>query len=114
MDSRRHFSLWYLLFVIVAMLTLQRLIYSRHVETLAYSDFKLLLRADKIREVLISDDSLSGTADFRGTEALLSTEVWKSLPRDNLEQHAFITARVPDNDLQSGNDGKGAGNRRLP
>jgi len=99
MDKQRHFSLWYFVFVIVAMLTLQSIIFSRHVETLAYSDFKLLLHAGKIREVLISDDSLSGTADFRGTENLLPADVWKSLPRDNLEQRAFVTARVPDNDL---------------
>ncbi len=99
MDNQRHFSLWYFVFVIVAMLTLQSIIFSRHVETLAYSDFKLLLHAGKIREVLISDDSLSGTADFRGTASLLPADVWKSLPRDNLEQRAFVTARVPDNDL---------------
>ncbi len=99
MDNQRHFSLWYFVFAIVAMLILQSIIFSRHVETLAYSDFKLLLHAGKIREVLISEDSLSGTADFRGTESLLPADVWKSLPRESLEQRAFVTARVPDNDL---------------
>ena len=29
------------------------------------------------------------------------SEVWKSMPRDNLEQHAFVTARVPDTNLVS-------------
>ena len=99
MDDRRHFSLWYFVFAIVAMLTLQSILFSRHVETLAYSDFELLLHAGKIKEVLISDESLSGTADFRGTENLLPAEVWQSLPKDDLSQHRFITARVPDNEL---------------
>ena len=69
------------------------------VETLAYSDFKSLLHAGKIKEVLISDESLTGTVDFRGGEALLPADVWKSMPRDNFEQHSFATARVPDSNL---------------
>jgi cell division protease FtsH len=99
MDSRRHFSIWYFVFAVVVMLALQSVLYSRHVETLAYSDFKTLLRAGKIKEVLISDEALTGTADLRGADALLPAEVSKSLPHDNLAQYPFITARVPDNDL---------------
>ncbi|HEV2228193.1 MAG TPA: ATP-dependent zinc metalloprotease FtsH [Steroidobacteraceae bacterium] len=99
MDTRHNFSIWYFVFAMVAMLALQSLLFNRHVETLAYSDFKTLLHAGKIKEVLIGDEALTGTADLRGAETLLPAEVAKSLPHDNLEQHAFITARVPDNDL---------------
>ncbi len=99
MDSRKNFSMWYFVVVMVLMLALQSVMFSRHVETLAYSDFKSLLHAGKIKEVLISDESLTGTVDFRGGEAVLPPDVWKSLPRDNLEQHSFATARVPDSNL---------------
>ena len=99
MDSRQHFSIGYFLLVMLFLLALQSVLFSRHIETLAYSDFKTLLHAGKIKEVLISDDTLSGTADFRGADTVLSAEVWKSMPRDNLESHAFATARVPDNSL---------------
>jgi cell division protease FtsH len=99
MDSRQHFSIWYFVLVMVLMLALQSVLSSRHVETLAYSDFKTLLHAGKIKEVVISDDSLSGMADFRGGDALLPAEVWKSIRRDHLEEHAFATARVPDSNL---------------
>jgi cell division protease FtsH len=99
MDTRQHFSLWYFFAVMVIMLAVQSALFTRHVETLAYSDFKTLLRAGKISEVLISDDGVSGTADLRGADAVLPAEVWKSLPHDNLEKHPFATARVPDSDL---------------
>ena len=99
MDSRQHFSMWYFFIVMVLMLGLQSVLSSRHVETLAYSDFKSLLHAGKIKEVSIRDDTLSGTADFRGADAVLPADVWKSMPRDNLDQHAFATARVPDSNL---------------
>ena len=99
MDNRQHFSLWYFMLAVVLMLALQSIPFGRHVETLAYSDFKALLHAGKIKEVLIADEAISGTADFRGGDGVLPAEVWKSLPRDNLDQHAFVTARVPDNNL---------------
>ena len=101
MDTRQRFSIWYLIAVMVIMLALQSFWFARHVETLAYSDFKALLHAGKISDVLISDDSVSGTADLRGADATLPAEVWKSLPRDNLAKHAFVTARVPDPALVS-------------
>ncbi|MFI4867895.1 MAG: ATP-dependent zinc metalloprotease FtsH [Steroidobacterales bacterium] len=99
MDTRQHFSIWYFVGVMVMMLALQSVLFTRHVETLAYSDFKTLLRAGKVSEVLITDESVSGTADLRGADALLPAEVWKSLSHDNLDKHPFVTARVPDSDL---------------
>jgi len=99
MDNRQHFSIWYFVIVMVLMLGLQSVLSSRHVETLAYSDFKSLLHAGKIKEVLIRDDTLAGTADFRAGNTVLPAEVWKAMPRDNLEQHEFVTARVPDSNL---------------
>ena len=81
MDKRQHFSLWYFLLVMVLMLVLQTLLSNRHVETLAYSDFKSLLQTGKIKEVVIGEDALSGIADVRGVDT------------------AFATARVPDGNL---------------
>ncbi len=101
MDTRQHFSIWYFVVAMVGLIALQSVLFSRHVETLAYSDFKTLLHAGKIKEVVITDEVLSGTADFRGADALLPAEVWKSMQRDHLEQHAFVTARVPDTSLVS-------------
>ena len=54
-----------------------------------------------MQRTLITDDTLSGTADFRGGDALLPVGRVEVLPRDNLEQHAFVTARVPDTNLVS-------------
>jgi cell division protease FtsH len=99
MDTRQHFSLWYFVIAMVLLIALQSVLFSRHVETLAYSDFKALLHAGKIKEVLITEPTISGTADFRGADAVLPADVWKAMSRDNLEKHEFITARVPDNNL---------------
>ena len=99
MGRQQHFSFWYFLAVVLLMLGLQSVLFARHIETLAYSDFKALLQAGKIKEVLISDDRVSGIADLRGAAGVLSKDVSGSVPKDNLEQHEFATARVPDNNL---------------
>ena len=98
-DNRQHFSLWYFVLVVLFMLSLQSVLFNQHVESLAYSDFQALLHAGKVKEVLIRDDSLSGTVDLRGAEAVLPAQTAKSLPKDNLANHEFITARVPDPNL---------------
>ncbi|HTY48871.1 MAG TPA: ATP-dependent metallopeptidase FtsH/Yme1/Tma family protein, partial [Steroidobacteraceae bacterium] len=99
MDQRQHFSFWYFAAAVLAMLALQSVLSSRHVETLAYSDFEALLHAGRIREAVIGEDSVQGVADLRGANTILPADAWKELQKDDLEQHPFITARVPDNDL---------------
>ena len=42
---QQQFSLWYVLVTILAMLAIQTLFVSGHVETIPYSDFKVLLKA---------------------------------------------------------------------
>ncbi len=101
MDSRQHFSIWYFVIAMVVMLALQSILFAQHVETLAYSDFQALLHAGKVKEVLVRDDTLSGVVDLRGAESLLSPQAAKSLPKDHLSDHEFITARVPDPNLVS-------------
>jgi hypothetical protein len=74
-DRRQHFSLWYFVAVMLFMLMLQGVLLARHVETLAYSDFKTLLQSGRIKELVISDDMVSGTVDLRGAGALFPTAV---------------------------------------
>ncbi|HTY94004.1 MAG TPA: ATP-dependent zinc metalloprotease FtsH, partial [Steroidobacteraceae bacterium] len=99
MDTRQHFSIWYFVAVMAIMLAVQSYLSARHVETLAYSEFKTLLHTGKISEVLIADDSISGTADLRAAQSVLPADEWKGLSRENLDKHPFVTARVTDPEL---------------
>jgi cell division protease FtsH len=99
MDRRQHFSIWYFVAVMFFMLMMQSLLFARHVETLAYSDFKTLLQSGRIKEVLITEDTVSGTVDLRAADGILPAAVWKDLVKEDLAQHRFVTARVPDNSL---------------
>ena len=99
MDHKQHFSIWYFLIVLLILLTLQDFALSPPVETLAYSDFKALLKTGKISDVQIGEDRITGTADLREARALLPDKVWQALPKGTLAHESFVTARVPDRDL---------------
>lgn len=99
MDSKQHLSMWYFIAALIVMLAVQSWLGSPHTETLAYSDFKTLLQAGKLRDLTLSDTSISGSVDLRDSETLLSHEVWQSLTRDGGNEHAFLTVRVADPEL---------------
>ncbi len=99
MDQPHHFSIGYFLFVALLLLALHALMVNAQGETIAYSDFKALLHAGRVTEVLIQSDTLAGTADFRGAESLLSPAVLDAIPKEQRATYGFVTARVPDESL---------------
>ncbi|HVW69799.1 MAG TPA: ATP-dependent zinc metalloprotease FtsH, partial [Steroidobacteraceae bacterium] len=101
MDKRKHFSIWYFVAAALFLLALQMLLFNFAAQggTLAYSDFKALLHAGKVHEVLIHSDILAGTADLRGTESLLPPALVKTVPEKQRAAYEFITTRVADESL---------------
>ena len=59
--QQQRFSLWYAVIVALSMLAFQTLFMSEQVDTLPYSDFKLLLHAGKIKDVAIGEQDITGT-----------------------------------------------------
>ncbi len=99
MDPKQHFSMWYFLAALVLLLAVQSWLTSSHVETLAYSDFKTLLQAGKLRDLTLNETTISGTVNIQDTQPLLRPEVWQSLTRDGSKEHAFLTVRIADPEL---------------
>jgi cell division protease FtsH len=67
MHKRTHFSIWYVVGAFFLILMLQNLMIGRPEEKVAYSEFKELIRQEKVKEVLIGPELIMGT--FRGDEA---------------------------------------------
>src|SRR3972149_11467421 len=80
--KKTHFTIWYFVIAFLIILLIQNYIMSRKAEdVIPYSEFKESLRADKIKELTITPESINGE---RETE--------KGLRR-------FQTVRVEDSDL---------------
>ncbi|MFZ5510272.1 MAG: ATP-dependent zinc metalloprotease FtsH [Pseudomonadota bacterium] len=96
MEKRQVFSLWYFLGAFALLLLIQSVLFPAHTETLAYSDFKKLLKAGKVAELAVAQGAISGTLKPDGLENLLPREKIEELKRMGQGQHRFVTVRVDD------------------
>jgi cell division protease FtsH len=107
MDTKQHFSLWYSIGVVLILLAVQSFIGNPHVKVLAYSEFQTLLQAGKVKEVIITDDRLSGTAETgataegAGAAAANPASAARPPPAAASTDYEFMVARVPDSNLVS-------------
>lgn len=61
LEKRIHFSIWYVVFGIMAMYLLETIILKETIVRLPYSDFKEMVRGGRVKECLISQDKITGT-----------------------------------------------------
>ncbi len=99
MDSKQHFSIWYFFVATMALLAIQSFLSMPHAQPIAYSEFQALLQAGRVKEVLITDDQLTGIADLSGSKEPITSTFGQPLPPAELKVHAFVVARVPDANL---------------
>ncbi len=96
---QQQFSLWYVLLAVSAMLILQSVLFTSHVETLPYSDFKVLLKAGKLKDITLGEGAITGTLDTDGIENLLPKQQIEEMQRQGKGNHPFSTLRVNDPNL---------------
>lgn len=99
--QQTEFSLWYLILTTVAILILQFYIGAASIQTLAYSDFKALLKAEKVRTASVGETEISGSVVAAGLEAVLPREQATALQKSGRAEHAFTTVRINDPNLLS-------------
>jgi len=100
MENKQQFSLWYFMGTLALLLLVQQFFDSRHTETLAYSDFKQVLRAGQLQEVVLSDTVATGRIKREGLERVLPKEKFEKL-KDVTGEHRFVTVLVNDPALVS-------------
>ncbi|KWR90871.1 ATP-dependent zinc metalloprotease FtsH [Cupriavidus sp. IDO] len=96
---QQQFSLWYVLLAVSVMLILQSVLFSPHVETLPYSDFKVLLKAGKLKDITLGEGAITGTLSTVGVETLLPKQQVEEMSRQGKGDHPFSTLRVNDPNL---------------
>ncbi|MBP0624971.1 ATP-dependent zinc metalloprotease FtsH [Cupriavidus consociatus] len=99
MEPRQQFSLWYVLVAATAILILQSFFVASHVETLPYSDFKVLLKAGKLKNVAVGEGAITGVLIIDGIDKLLPKQQVDEMLREGKGDHQFSTLRVNDPNL---------------
>ena len=98
MNWKNSFNIGYVILAVAVLFIVQDMRDPKHTETIAYSEFKQLLRAGAIGDVSLGQEVITGSVSLQGLE--------KVLPAQRLEQvkkgpadHRFVTAAVDDPQL---------------
>jgi cell division protease FtsH len=97
-EKKTHFSIWYFVGAMVILMAFQTYFLAEQVGQIPYNEFKKLLKANKLSEIVIFDELISGKVRAGEVEGLVSPETAKQLGKGKGE-FPFITARVQDPDL---------------
>ena len=97
MEPKQQFSIWYFLIAFLVIVALQEYVLSPlHINNLPYSDFKLLLKAGKLRDIGLGETVVSGTLLNEGLERVLAGETAERLGKLGKGEHRFTAVRVND------------------
>jgi cell division protease FtsH len=94
--KQQNFSIWYFIAAVLILFLVQALVLAPHVENLSYSEFKSLVAKDKVSNLVIGKQVITGTLAANGLEGLLPKEKIDELKRYGGGVHRFVTARVDD------------------
>jgi cell division protease FtsH len=97
--TQQRFSLWYFVVVALGLLLIQSVLSRPRTETVSYSEFKALLRLQKVNDVVLDRQTISGTLSSEGLEGALSKDKIEELKRSGSGPYRFVTARIEDPEL---------------
>ncbi len=97
-EKKTHFSIWYFVLAMIILMAFQTYFLSDQVGQIPYNEFKKLLQSNKLSDIVIYEDLISGKVQVSEIEGLVSPETIKQLGKGK-ENRSFITARLQDPDL---------------
>ena len=98
MDWKNSFNIGYVVFALALLFLLQDMRDPKHTETIAYSEFKQLLKTGAIGDVSLGEDVITGRVTLQGLEKVLTRQRLEQVKKGPAE-HRFVTAIVEDPQL---------------
>jgi cell division protease FtsH len=97
-EKKTHFSIWYFILAMIVLMAFQTYFLAEQVSQVPYNEFKKLLKAGKLTDIVLYDDMVAGKVKTEQIEGLVSPETLKQFGKGKGD-HPFLTARVQDPDL---------------
>ena len=98
MESLKKFSVAHFVIVVVVIMVLQATFFGIHTETLSYSDFKKLVQAGKVTDLVVEPTKVSGQIVLESIDAIIPKERVAEWAKTG-KTHPFTTTRVEDPEL---------------
>jgi cell division protease FtsH len=94
--KQRAFSMWYTVAAMLLFFGIQAILLAPHPETVSYSEFKSLVKANKVSDLMLYKDTITGTLALTGLEGVLPKEKIEEIKRAGKGAPRFVTTRVED------------------
>jgi cell division protease FtsH len=94
--KQRTFSMWYTVAAMLLFFGIQAILLAPHPETVSYSEFKSLVKANKVSDLMLYKDTIAGTLALTGLEGVLPKEKIEEIKRVGKGAQSFVTTRVED------------------
>jgi cell division protease FtsH len=95
-QKQQTFSIWYAVLALVVLFAIQAVLLAPRPENLPYSEFKTLVKAGKVSDLLLYRDTITGTFSPDGLDKVLPKERIEQLKKRDTGTHRFVTTRVDD------------------
>ncbi len=96
MERRLQFSIWYFVGALVVMVALQTLLLREQVLQISYGEFKRLVEAQKVTDVVVGADEVTGTLTTDDLGDVLTAEQVRELKQRGGQARRFRAVRVED------------------
>jgi cell division protease FtsH len=94
--EKKKFPFWYVGIIVLLMVLAQGLFVFSNTETVTYSEFKALLKAGQVNDLVLTDQEIVGTLGNEGLEGILGADKVANMRRSGTAGRRFITVRIQD------------------
>ena len=96
LSSQQKFSIGYSILTVLGLLLIHTMFFAPQSENLSYRDFKTLLKAGKVVDLLLGERTMTGRLTTDGLEGLLPQAKQEELRKSGHGEHRFVTVKLDD------------------
>ena len=96
LSTQQKFSIGYFILAFLGLVLIQTVFFAPQSENLSYRDFKTLLKAGKVVDLLLHERTITGRLSTEGLEGLLPQVKSEELRKSGHGESRFVTVKVDD------------------
>jgi len=96
LSTQKKFSIGYCILTVLGLLLMQTVFFTPQRENLSYRDFKTLLKAGKVVDLILGERTITGHLTTDGVEALLPQAQTEALRKLGQGEQRFVTVQLDD------------------
>src|SRR2546426_4138845 len=96
LSTQKKFSIGYCALTVLGLVLIQTVFFAPQSENLSYRDFKTLLKAGKVVDLLLGERTISGRLTTDGLEGLLPQVKREALRKSGHGEPRFVTVKLDD------------------